>query len=177
VRHRDQAGFLDLVGGGEKFVIGGGHGGHTGFFQHVRVGPHEVDAMHIDRHGDIAAFVLHHVSHHLGQQAVPLLGLGGGVQVGQHALARPFLNRRALDLRGSWWVARHHAAFQYRGCVVAAAAGHRKVFPDMAFGLHDFFQFGNRLGLTARGPVMQHFDFAGHGSRGAQNQGCGHGEF
>ena len=108
---RDQAGGLDLVGSGKKLVPGLGHTCHAGFFQHGGVGPHPVDAVHIDRGGHVIAFVLHHIGHDLGQQAVPFFGLGGGVQVGQHAFGSPFLDGRTLDLGSCRWVARHHAAF------------------------------------------------------------------
>ena len=102
---RDQAGGFDLVGGSKKLVPGFGHASNAGFFQHGGVGPHPVDAVHIDRGGHVIAFVLHDIGHDLGQQAVPLFGLGCGIQIGQHAFSRPFLDGRALDLGGGRRVA------------------------------------------------------------------------
>ena len=173
---RDQAGGLDLVGGCKKLVPGLGHTRHTGFFQYGGVGPHPVDAVHIDRGSHVVALVLHDIGHDLGQQAVPLLGLGGGVQIGQHTFGSPFLDGWALDLGCGRWVARHDSALQHGGGVVAPAAGHGKVFPDMAFGLHDLLQLGHGFGFATRSPVVQHLDLAGlhrgrrdhHGHRSGQ---------
>ena len=63
-------------------------------------------------------------------------GLGQGVHVAQHAFRCPFLNGRALDLRGRWGFSRNHAALEHRHGAVAAAAGHGKVTPGVALGLH-----------------------------------------
>ena len=143
VRHGDQAGFFDFFSSGKELVPSLGCASHTGFFQHGSVGPHPVDAVHIDRCSHVAALVLHDVSHHAGQQAVPFFGLGSGVQIGQHTFRSPFLNGRALDLGGCRRVARDHAAFEHRGCVVTAATGHGKVFPGVVLGLHDFLQLSD----------------------------------
>ena len=140
MRHSNQSGSLDLVGSGKKFIIIFWHAGNTGFFQHIRIRPDPVNAVDVDRHRDVAALVFHAVRDDLGQQRVPLLGLGSGIEISKHALTGPLLNRRAFDLRGRRRIAGNHAAFQHRGSGITAAARHGKVFPHMAFGLHDFLQ-------------------------------------
>ena len=63
VRDGDEAGLLDLVGGDEELVPGGRDLG-AGLLEHLGVGPHPVHAVHVDRHGDVVALVLHHVADH-----------------------------------------------------------------------------------------------------------------
>ncbi len=170
VRDRDDASLLQLLGGDEKFVPGRGHLG-AGLLQCVGVGPEPVDTVHVDRDSDIAALVLHHVGDDLGQQAVPVVGLGDVVEVGEHAFGAPFLDRRALDLRRGGRVARDDAGLEHRHRRVTAAAGDREILPGVAFGLQGRFQRGGGLGLAAGGPVVQDLDFASAGCGAEGEQG------
>ena len=108
---RDQSSGLDLIGCSKKLVKGLGHAGNARFFQHIRVSPNPINAVHVDRHSHIVAFVFHAVGDHFGQQRVPVFGFGSRVKIGQHAFASPLLNRRAFDLCGRWRIAGNNAAF------------------------------------------------------------------
>ena len=152
----DQARSLELVSSGKELVPGLGHGGNAGLLQRIRAGPDPVHAVHVDRGGHIVALVLHHIGHDLGQRLVPFLGLGQGVHVAQHTFRCPLLNGGALDLCGRWGVARNHAALEHRHGAVAAAAGHGKVTPGVALGLHHLLELRSRLGFPAGSPVVQH---------------------
>ena len=172
-----QARLLDCVRSLEELGPGLGCALDTGLVQHCLVGPHPVDAVHIHRCSNVVALVFHDVSHHAGQQLVPLLGLGSGVQVGQHAFSSPLLQSRALDLGGSGRVAGHHAALQHGHGVVTAATSDCEIFPGMALALHDLLELAHRLGFTARSPPVQNFHFASHCSRAGNYQCHSGGEF
>ncbi len=181
MRDGDDAGFFQGFGGDKELVPVGGHFG-TGFFERCIAGPQPVHPVHVHGGGNVAALVFHDIGHHGWQQAVPLFGFGDIVDVGQHALSGPLLQCGAFDLRGRGRIARHHPRLEHGHGVVTTATGHSEVFPSMAFGLQCGLQRSGRLGLTAAGPVMQHFHFASmcgdrqgrhRGQHSALNQGQG----
>jgi hypothetical protein len=138
--------------------------------EHGRVDPHPVDAVHVDRHRHVVALVLHDVRHDLGQQGVPLLGLGHVVQVGQHSLIAPELDLGALHLRGGGRVAGHGPGLQDGHGIVPAAAGHGEVLPGVALFFQELLQHAHGGGLPARGPPVQHFHLSGRRAEGEQAQ-------
>ena len=171
VRHGDDAGLFQGFGGHKELVPIGRHF-DAGFFERSIAGPQPVHAVHVHRSGDVVALVFHDVGNHGGQQAVPLLGLGHIVDVGQHAFSSPLLQSRAFDLRCSRGIARDHARLEHGHGVVTAATGHGEVFPGVALALQGGLQGSCRLGFATAGPVVQHFHFTGMGRHG-QHSGCG----
>ncbi len=171
---RDPRG-LQLFGCGIELVPGRRHG-NARFFEYLRIGPDPVHAVDVDRGGHIFALIGDDVLQQRGQKIVPVLGLGHIVDIVQHALARPILDVGSLHLDNRGRIARQHARTEH-GCLgIAAAAGDRTVFPGAAGRLEFLFQFQDRLGFAARGPVMQDLDLGpgkgrtGDGERGKPPQ-------
>ncbi len=170
VGQRDDPLRLKRAGGGVELLPGGGHR-HARALQDGGVGPDPVDAVDVDR-GCAPGVLAHHVlGDGLGQDIGPALRLGDRRDVGQNALLVPFLDRRALELDRSGGIAGQHPGAQRGHGGVAAAARDRHVGPGAAAAGEFLLQHGDRPGLAARGPPMQHFGRLGEGCGRSRDHG------
>ncbi|MNP19084.1 hypothetical protein D3C76_1115940 [compost metagenome] len=170
---RDEAGGLELVGGGVEFVEGGWRLVDASLLEDVGVDPQPVDAVDVHRHGDIVTVVLHGVRDLLVEQGVPLFVLGHILEhIGvEQAGGRPVLDVRALDLRDTRRVAGHGAALEHGHGGGTTTTGDGAVLPGEAI----FFDLGlehiDRRFFTTGGPPVHHLDTAfGIGSQGTQRE-------
>ena len=125
---RDDPRGQQLVSGGVELVPCR-RDGCADFGKHFGVRPDPVNAVHVDRHGDIVAFVFHDVLNGFRQYAVPVLCRGHIRQIGQSPGFRPFLDVGAFDLHSGRWITGQNTRPKNRGLCVTTAAGDRGINP------------------------------------------------
>ncbi|MNJ37175.1 hypothetical protein D3C77_319840 [compost metagenome] len=126
--------------------------------------------MDVHRHRHVVTVVLHDLGDFVRQQAVPVVGFGHLIELGQQPQRAPLLDIRPLDLRRGGRVAGNGAGLEHGHGRGAATTGHGVVFPDKAVFLHLGLEGFNSLGFATGSPPVQDFDSTGIGGHGAQRQ-------